>query len=50
MVKFIFEGVSTMKKIEIIIPHKRVVDVREILRIPNTGGMSHYRIKGRRCI
>lgn len=38
---------STMKKIEIIIPHRRLSDVSEILRGANTGGMSHYRIQGR---
>jgi nitrogen regulatory protein P-II 1 len=36
-----------MKKIEIIIPHRRLSDVSEILRGANTGGMSHYRIQGR---
>jgi nitrogen regulatory protein P-II 1 len=32
---------------EIIIPHRRLGDVSEILRNANTGGMSHYRIQGR---
>lgn len=36
-----------MKKMEIIIPHRRLVDVSEILKSANTGGMSHYRIEGR---
>ena len=36
-----------MKRIEIIIPHRRLDDVSEILKDANTGGMSHYRIEGR---
>ena len=36
-----------MKKLEIIIPHRRLDDVSEILRSANTGGMSHYKIEGR---
>lgn len=36
-----------MKKLEIIIPDRRLVDVSDILRSANTGGMSHYRIQGR---
>jgi nitrogen regulatory protein P-II 1 len=36
-----------MKKLEIIIPHRRLDDVSEILKDANTGGMSHYRIEGR---
>jgi nitrogen regulatory protein P-II 1 len=36
-----------MKKLEIIIPHRRLNDVSEILKSANTGGMSHYKIEGR---
>ena len=36
-----------MKKLEIIIPHRRLDDVSEILKSANTGGMSHYKIEGR---
>jgi nitrogen regulatory protein P-II 1 len=36
-----------MKKFEIIIPHRRLDDVSEILKHANTGGMSHYRVEGR---
>jgi nitrogen regulatory protein P-II 1 len=36
-----------MKKFEIIIPHRRLDDVSEILKSANTGGMSHYKIEGR---
>jgi nitrogen regulatory protein P-II 1 len=36
-----------MKKLEIIIPHRRLDDVSEILKSVNTGGMSHYEIEGR---
>ena len=36
-----------MKKLEIIISHRRLDDVSEILKDANTGGMSHYRIEGR---
>lgn len=36
-----------MKKLEIIIPHRKLDDVSEILKDANTGGMSHYRIEGR---
>jgi nitrogen regulatory protein P-II 1 len=36
-----------MKRVEIIIPHRRLDDVNEILKSANTGGMSHYRIEGR---
>jgi nitrogen regulatory protein P-II 1 len=36
-----------MKRLEIIIPHRRLDDVNEILKSANTGGMSHYKIEGR---
>lgn len=36
-----------MKKIEIIIPHRRLDEVSELLKSVNTGGMSHYEIEGR---
>lgn len=36
-----------MKKLEIIIPHRRLGNVNEILKSANTGGMSHYKIEGR---
>ena len=36
-----------MKKLEIIIPHRRLDDVSEILKSANTGGISHYKIEGR---
>ena len=36
-----------MKKFEIIIPHRRLNDVSEIMKNANTGGMSHYKIAGR---
>ena len=36
-----------MKKLEIIIPHRKLSDVSEILKSANTGGMSHYKIEGR---
>lgn len=38
---------ASMKKLEIIIPDRRLVDVSDILRNANTGGMSHSRIQGR---
>jgi nitrogen regulatory protein P-II 1 len=36
-----------MKKMEIIIPHRRLNDVSEILKSANTGGMTHYKVAGR---
>jgi nitrogen regulatory protein P-II 1 len=36
-----------MKKLEIIIPHRRLDEVSGILKTVNTGGMSHYEIEGR---
>jgi len=36
-----------MKKFEIIIPHRKLDVVSEILKSANTGGMSHYKIEGR---
>ena len=36
-----------MKKLEIIIPNRRLNDVSEILKEANTGGMSYSRIEGR---
>ena len=42
------QGLSiTMKRMEIIIPNRRLNDVSEILKDANTGGMSCYRIEGR---
>jgi nitrogen regulatory protein P-II 1 len=35
-----------MKLIEIIIPHRELEDVRQILKDLNTGGMSHYTVEG----
>jgi nitrogen regulatory protein P-II 1 len=40
------ECLITMKKIEIIIPHRKLEEAHEILRDVNTGGMSYYRIEG----
>jgi len=39
-----------MKKMEIIIPHRKLHDVSEILKSANTGGMTHYRIEERGII
>jgi nitrogen regulatory protein P-II 1 len=36
-----------MKKLEIIIPDRRLHDVSDILKDANTGGMSYSRIEGR---
>jgi nitrogen regulatory protein P-II 1 len=36
-----------MKKLEIIIPDRRLHDVSDILKDANTGGMSYNRIEGR---
>ena len=36
----------TMKRLEIIIPHRALKDVHEVLRDLNTGGMSYYKIEG----
>jgi nitrogen regulatory protein P-II 1 len=36
-----------MKKFEIIIPHRRLDDVNEILKSMNTGGITQYRVEGR---
>ncbi len=36
-----------MKKFEIIIPHRLLDDVSEILKSANTGGMSHYKFERR---
>lgn len=47
MLKEIAEDAASMKKIEIIIPDRRLDDVSDILRSANTGGMSHYRVHGR---
>jgi nitrogen regulatory protein P-II 1 len=42
------QGLSiAVKKMEIIIPDRRLHDVSEILKDANTGGMSCYRIEGR---
>jgi len=35
-----------MKRIEIIIPHRKLEEAHEILKDVNTGGMSYYRIEG----
>jgi nitrogen regulatory protein P-II 1 len=36
-----------LKKFEIIIPHRKLNDVSQILKGINVGGMSHYEIEGR---
>jgi nitrogen regulatory protein P-II 1 len=36
-----------MKKLEIIVPHRRLELVSEILKDANTGGMSQYKVEGR---
>jgi nitrogen regulatory protein P-II 1 len=36
-----------MKKFEIIVPHRRLDDVAEILKSINVGGMSHYSVEGK---
>jgi nitrogen regulatory protein P-II 1 len=36
-----------MKKFEILVPHRRLDDVSEILKSANTGRMSHYKVEGR---
>jgi nitrogen regulatory protein P-II 1 len=36
-----------MKKMEIIIPHRKLNEVSEILKSANTGGMTHYKVAGR---
>jgi nitrogen regulatory protein P-II 1 len=36
-----------MKKLEIIIPHRRLEEVSEILKNANTGGMTQYKVEGR---
>jgi nitrogen regulatory protein P-II 1 len=36
-----------MKRLEIIIPHRRLYDVNEILKSAKTGGVIHYKIEGR---
>ena len=41
------KGILNMKKFEIIIPHRRLDDVSQILKGINVGGMSHYEIEGR---
>ncbi|MGA7897517.1 MAG: P-II family nitrogen regulator [Nitrososphaeraceae archaeon] len=41
------KGILKMKKFEIIIPHRRLDDVSQILKGINVGGMSHYEIEGR---
>lgn len=35
-----------MKRIEIIIPHRKLEDAHEILKDVNTGGMSYYTVEG----
>jgi nitrogen regulatory protein P-II 1 len=35
-----------MKLIEIIIPHRELEDVHQILKDLNTGGMSYYKVEG----
>ena len=35
-----------MKRIEIIIPHRKLGDAHEILKDVNTGGMSYYAVEG----
>ena len=36
-----------MKRVEIIIPDRKLRDANEVIRDANTGGMSYYRIEGR---
>lgn len=36
-----------MKRVEIIIPDRKLKDANEVIRDANTGGMSYYRIEGR---
>jgi nitrogen regulatory protein P-II 1 len=36
-----------MKKLEIIIPHRLLVDVSGILKNANTGGITQYKVEGR---
>ena len=36
----------TMKRIELIIPHRELKEADEILKDVNTGGMSYYKIEG----
>ena len=36
-----------MKKMEMIIPHRKLNEVSEILKSANTGGMTHYKVAGR---
>jgi nitrogen regulatory protein P-II 1 len=36
-----------MKKLEIIISHRRLIDVTEILKNANTGGITQYKVEGR---
>ena len=36
-----------MKRVEIIIPDRKLIDANEVIRDANTGGMSYYRIEGR---
>jgi nitrogen regulatory protein P-II 1 len=35
-----------MKRIEIIIPHRELENIHQILQDLNAGGMSHYKIEG----
>jgi nitrogen regulatory protein P-II 1 len=35
-----------MKRIEIIIPHRKLEEAHEILKDVNSGGMSYYRLEG----
>jgi nitrogen regulatory protein P-II 1 len=35
-----------MKRIEIIIPHRKLEEAHEILKDVNTGGMSYYKLEG----
>jgi nitrogen regulatory protein P-II 1 len=37
-----------MKRIEIIVPDRKLKDANEVIRDANTGGMSYYRIEGKR--
>jgi nitrogen regulatory protein P-II 1 len=45
--KYRVEVPYRMKKLEIIIPHRRLEVVSEILKNANTGGMSQYKVGGR---
>lgn len=37
---------TSMKRVEIIIPHRMLEDAHEIIKDVNTGGMSYYTVEG----